>query len=56
MALDARIRELTNRHRSLEEQLASELKRPAADEARVAELKKHKLRIKDEILSLGVNT
>ncbi len=52
MAVEARIRELANRHTALDAALADELKRPSADLARIAELKKHKLKLKDEMLSL----
>ena len=52
MALDARIRELAARHRSLEAAIASEMKRPSIDEVRVSAMKKEKLRLKDEIVAL----
>jgi hypothetical protein len=53
MSVDARIRELSARHRNLESLIAAELKRPAADELRVVEMKKEKLRLKDEIAALS---
>lgn len=52
MAVDARIRELSHRHSALEAELADELKRPMTDPSRLSEIKKHKLRIKDEMLHL----
>jgi len=52
MALDARIRELSARHRNLEDALTSEMKRPAIDETRISAMKREKLRLKDEISAL----
>ncbi len=53
MSLDARIRELSARHRNLENAIASELKRPSFDDVRLTAMKKEKLRLKDEIASLS---
>ncbi len=52
MTIDARIRELGNRHRSLDEAIQQELGRPSADATQVRELKRRKLRLKEEIRSL----
>lgn len=52
MAVDARIRELSARHRDLDRALDAEMKRPGADAHRLLELKKKKLRLKDEIAAL----
>jgi len=52
MAVDARIRELGSRHQSLERMIQDEMKRPAADETRVRELKRQKLRLKEEMEAL----
>ena len=52
MAMDAHLQSLNERHRSLEEQISSELKRPKKDESRLHELKRLKLRIKDQIAGL----
>jgi hypothetical protein len=52
MALEARIRELGSRHRSLEDAIQDELRRPAADDIRLKELKRQKLRLKEEMESL----
>lgn len=49
MALEAHIKELTDKHKKLEEQIAAEMAHPVWDEIRVASLKKEKLRLKDEI-------
>ena len=52
MAIDARIRELGNRHRTLDETIQQEMIRPGADSLRVRELKQKKLRLKEEIRTL----
>lgn len=52
MALDARIRELGNRHQTLERLIEDETKRPASDDIRLKELKRQKLRLKEEIATL----
>ena len=52
MAVDARIRELGSRHQNLERAIQDELSRPAADDIRLKELKRQKLRLKDQIEGL----
>ena len=52
MAMDARIRELDSRHQTLDRQIQEELSHPAADDLRVRELKRKKLRLKEEIEGL----
>jgi hypothetical protein len=52
MAVEARIRELGNRHQTLERAIEEEMGRPAADEARLRELKRQKLRLKEEMETL----
>ncbi|MCR5874166.1 DUF465 domain-containing protein [Phenylobacterium sp. J426] len=52
MALDARIRELGSRHQSLEQAIQDEMRRPYADELRLKELKRQKLRLKEQIETL----
>ncbi len=49
MAIDARIRELGNRHRSLEAAIEDEMSRPAVDSLRLWELKRRKLKLKEEL-------
>ena len=49
MAIEARIRELGVRHQTLERAIEDEVRRPAADTIRVGELKKQKLRLKEEM-------
>ncbi|MGA0606235.1 YdcH family protein [Phenylobacterium sp. VNQ135] len=53
MALDARIRELGSRHQSLEQAIQDEMRRPYADELRLKELKRQKLRLKEQIETLS---
>jgi hypothetical protein len=49
MTYDIRIWRLRNKHRDLADQLRAELKRPQPDGLAVHELKRLKLRLKDEI-------
>ncbi|RDD61773.1 YdcH family protein [Ferruginivarius sediminum] len=49
MSLQDRISALRERHASLETQIFDESNRPHPDDWRIAELKRQKLRIKDEI-------
>ncbi|NBB52960.1 DUF465 domain-containing protein [Rhizobium sp. CRIBSB] len=56
MTIEARIRELGNRHRSLDEAIQRELRHPAADSLQVRELKQRKLRLKEQISSLEART
>ncbi len=52
MAVDARIRELGSRHQTLDKAIHDEMTRPAADTARLKELKRQKLRLKEEMEAL----
>jgi hypothetical protein len=52
MTIEARIRELGNRHRQLDEAIQREGYRPSVDPLQVRELKQRKLRLKEEITSL----
>ncbi|HEY3950237.1 YdcH family protein [Phenylobacterium sp.] len=52
MALEARIRELGSRHQALEAQIQDEMSRPAADDIRLRELKRQKLKLKEEMEAL----
>lgn len=49
MSQDARIRALNEKHANLEQIISSETCRPSPDTLRIAELKRQKLRIKEEI-------
>lgn len=52
MAIDGRIRELGNRHHSLDEAIREELTRPLADATRLSKLKRQKLRVKEQLQQL----
>jgi hypothetical protein len=52
MAIEARIRELGVRHQTLERAIEDELGRPAADGDRLKDLKRQKLRLKEEMEQL----
>ena len=56
MTIEARIRELGNRHRMLDETIQREFGRPSVDELQVRKLKRQKLRLKEEITSLEART
>ena len=53
MATLDRIEALRRQHSTLEHRLDDETKRPLPDDGRLAELKRQKLRIKDEINDLA---
>lgn len=57
MAIEARIRELDARHEALERQIDEEMSHPSSDDLRVRELKRQKLKLKEQIEGLrGVTT
>ncbi|MFN3229948.1 MAG: YdcH family protein [Asticcacaulis sp.] len=56
MAIDARIRELDHRHQTLDVAIRDELRRPVADAVRLKELKRRKLKLKDEMQHLKSQT
>ncbi|MGB2931263.1 MAG: DUF465 domain-containing protein [Methyloceanibacter sp.] len=49
MALDAHLVELSEKHRALDRKIEEELGRPTADDLKIADLKRQKLRLRDEI-------
>ncbi len=53
MAIEARIRELGVRHRNLDHQIEDEGRSLASDDFRMKELKRQKLRIKEELEALS---
>lgn len=55
MSLHGRIEELSNRHRRLDQEISDEQKRPAADEVKLHHLKRKKLKIKEELVTLRPN-
>lgn len=52
MALSAHLQELSHKHTHLDVKIQNELKNPLPDTLRLAELKKRKLYIKEQIRSL----
>ena len=52
MALESRIRELGVRHQTLDRAIQDEVARPASDELKLKELKRRKLKLKEEIEGL----
>ncbi|GAG34545.1 unnamed protein product [marine sediment metagenome] len=56
MALDAHLVELSEKHRALDRKIEEELARPTTDDLRIAELKRQKLRLKDEMERLRHET
>lgn len=56
MSLQDRIESLRARHRNLEEAIDQEISRPMPNDETLADLKRQKLRIKDEIFQLEHTT
>ena len=52
MAMQAHLAELERRHRALESEISEALAHPSADDLKLAELKRRKLQLKDEIARL----
>ncbi|MBA4801432.1 YdcH family protein [Euryhalocaulis caribicus] len=52
MASEVRMQDLDQKHRSVDMKLQAELKRPTCDDLMVAELKKQKLALKDQMRAL----
>jgi hypothetical protein len=52
MPLQNHLSELERKHRALEREIQDTLSRPSADDMRLAELKRRKLQLKDEITRL----
>jgi len=49
MTPDARLEELSEKHRALDQKIEEEMARLTADDLKIAEWKRQKLRLKDEI-------
>jgi hypothetical protein len=52
MAIQSHLAELEKRHRALEQELEEALAHPSIDDMTIAELKRRKLQVKDEIARL----
>lgn len=53
MSIQSHLEELKRRHAAIQQEISRELAHPASDPLRVAELKRKKLVLKDEIMRLG---
>ena len=49
MAVESHIAELSAKHQKLEEKIREELQHPGSEDVKIAQLKREKLRLKDEI-------
>lgn len=49
MTISAHVQELRKKHAALSAQVEEEARRPGSDDLQIAELKKQKLRLKEEI-------
>lgn len=56
MSVQSHLDELKRRHAAVQQELNRELSHPGSDPLRVAELKRKKLVLKDEIMRLGSPT
>lgn len=56
MATDTHLVELVEKHRALERSIEEEMARPHGDDIKVAELKKRKLRLKEKIEQLRLES
>ena len=52
MAIQSHLAELERRHQALEQEISEALSHPSADALKIAELKRRKLYVKDEIARL----
>jgi hypothetical protein len=55
MSIQGRIEELSHRHERLDQEIEQEQKRPAANDVRLHDLKRRKLKIKEELTNLRPN-
>ena len=56
MAIEAHMETLNKRHQELDAEIANEKKHAASDDLRIIELKRQKLRIKDQLEELRLQT
>jgi hypothetical protein len=52
MAIESHLAELEKRHEALKQEISEALAHPSTDDLRIAELKRRKLQLKDEIARL----
>ena len=53
MSMSSHLVELRRKHAALEEKIALEVRSPGSDDLQIAQLKREKLRLKDEISRLS---
>jgi hypothetical protein len=56
MAIESHLAELQRRHHALEQEISEALAHPSTDGLKIAELKRRKLHVKDEISRLRQET
>jgi hypothetical protein len=56
MAIESHLAELEKRHQALEQEISEALTHPSTDGLTIAELKRRKLHVKDEIARLRLDT
>jgi hypothetical protein len=56
MAIESHLAELERKHQALEDEIAEALTHPSTDDLKIAELKRRKLQVKDEIARLRHET
>jgi hypothetical protein len=56
MTIQAHLAELERKHRALEDEIAEAMTHPSIDGLKIAELKRRKLLVKDEIERLRIGT
>ena len=56
MTIQAHLTELERRHRKLEDEIAEAMAHPSSDDLKIAELKRQKLQVKDEIMRLKLES
>jgi len=56
MTIASHLAELVEKHRALERSIEEEMSRPYADDVRVADMKKKKLKLKEEIERIRTET
>ena len=56
MSLQMHLTELARKHEALDREIRNALTHPSSDDLRVAELKRRKLRLKDELNKLRENS
>jgi hypothetical protein len=56
MSMQSHLSELERRHQALENEISEALAHPSTDDLKIAELKRRKLQVKDEIARLRQDT